>query len=180
MFIAHKFNVTIRQFFKRISINPLVWFTDNFHCVESQQCYRSKTLSKKRLESKIKQYNIGTILNVREADETAHWYQDEVAVAQKYSVALHTVTLNERKTPQQDQIKAILAVFDTCKKPLLVHCRAGADRTGLVSALWVLKKNRGSLQQALNQQKVWFGHFSILYPKLRRFTQDYYRKSPLK
>ncbi len=155
-----------------ISWNPRTWFNDNLHVVEKGKCYRSKTLSPKSLENIIKKHQIKTILNLREEDSRAKWYQDEVRIAQKYSINLKTISLNPNKKPPKGELKEIINLFVNAPKPILLHCQAGADRTGLASALWKLEMNNSSLKEALGQLRMKRGHYSLFRPKMKETIRE--------
>ena len=38
--------------------------------------------------------------------------------------------------PPPESLRALLAAFDAAPYPIIYHCQAGADRTGLVSAIY--------------------------------------------
>ena len=124
---------------------------DNFYELQPSLAYRTKTLEKDVLENYIKTHNIKTILNLREVNSNSLWYKQEEDLAKKHGIALKTVALNPLTLPTIEQLKQILNAFDKMPRPLLIHCEHGADRTGLVSALWVIEKMNGTLEQALRQ-----------------------------
>src|SRR5690349_3384819 len=154
--------------------HPVVSLTDNFHTVENNKLYRSKTLSKEKLEHYIQKHNIRTILNLRAYSETDQWYKDEKEIANKYNIPLISIPLGFDGFPTQEQIKSILHVFETAELPLLVHCKAGADRTGLVSALWVLEKMKGNLEKALNELSRKFAHEKYLHQSMHAFIKAWH------
>ena len=75
-----------RYYLLPASANPVTWFNDNFYVVEEGACYRSKTLSPHALKKYIDDYQIKTILNLRE--ESGIWYKKEKAIADSFGVAL--------------------------------------------------------------------------------------------
>lgn len=146
--------------------NPLTWFGNNFHAVQDTLCYRSKTMSQSDLEQFIKKYHIKTILNLRE--ETGTWFAKEKQVADRMGVELHTITLDSKKLPSQQQLKDILALFNNAPKPILFHCQAGVDRTSLIAAFWKLMMQNAPLEQALEQMTPSYGHFEWSRPLMRK------------
>lgn len=42
----------------------------------------------------------------------------------------------------------LFEIFDRIEKPFLLHCKSGADRAGLVSALWLLDQEGATIAQA--------------------------------
>jgi protein tyrosine phosphatase (PTP) superfamily phosphohydrolase (DUF442 family) len=149
--------------------NPITWFNNNFYTVQEGACYRSKTLAPAVLEKVINEKHIKTILNLRE--DHGYWFELEKAVAQKLGVALKTVTLDGKQLPTQKQLQEIFELFNKSAQPILIHCQAGADRTGLAAAFWKLTQENASLADALAQQVPSKGHFEWRYPFMRKCTQ---------
>jgi hypothetical protein len=67
--------------------------------------------------------------------ESKHWYKREKEIALKYNVELHDVGLSASKLPRLARLMSVIDVLLDAERPLLIHCEAGADRTGLVSAI---------------------------------------------
>jgi protein tyrosine phosphatase (PTP) superfamily phosphohydrolase (DUF442 family) len=149
-----------------------IGIADNFRAVQEGKLYRCRQPSKQEFEKYIKEYGIKTVLNLRGDNPDKQWYKDEVEILKKLNVKLVSVPLTVSKLPTSDQVKVILDTFNE-PGPILTHCRVGADRTGLVSALWMLEKMGSSLDNALKQQTIHFGHFGYIWyrwPSMRKFT----------
>ncbi len=58
--------------------------------------------------------------------------------------------------------------MSNAERPLLIHCRSGADRTGLVSAFYVAGIAGGSELYAEFQLTPYFGHFPFEFMQLLR------------
>ena len=56
------------------------------------------------------------------------------------------------------KLEELLALMSSAERPLLIHCRSGADRTGLVSAFYVAGVAGGSELYAELQLTPLFGH----------------------
>lgn len=52
----------------------------------------------------------------------------------------------------------LLDAFETMERPFLVHCKSGADRTGLVAVLYLMIHEGKSLDDALEQLSFRFLH----------------------
>ncbi|MFA6527459.1 MAG: hypothetical protein WCT20_03485 [Candidatus Babeliales bacterium] len=46
----------------------------------------------------------------------------------------------------------------------MVHCYAGVDRTGEVSALWALDQQKKSNDRARKQLSIWYGYNASRFP----------------
>lgn len=159
-----------RYYLLPASANPVTWFNDNFSAVQEGVCYRSKTVSPEALKKYISDFKIKTILNLREASGV--WFEKEDAVVKAAGIALETITLNGRALPSQDAMIKIFKLFENqAAQPILIHCQAGADRTGLAAAFWKLTQQNASLEDALAQQVPSRGHFEWRFPMMKKFTE---------
>jgi protein tyrosine/serine phosphatase len=98
--------------------------------------YRSAQLSENELQMAIRHHEIRAILNLRGAHPGQSWYDDEIAVSKALGVAHYDYALSAYRVVTDNQITELLGIIRHAPKPLLVHCKSGADRTGLVSALY--------------------------------------------
>jgi protein tyrosine/serine phosphatase len=64
--------------------------------------------------------------------------------------------MSEQQELTDAEVRALLQVMRDAPKPLLIHCRAGADRTGIAAALF-LAGIEGRPEAAAER------HLSILY-----------------
>jgi protein tyrosine/serine phosphatase len=61
-----------------------------------------------------------------------------------------------------EELTAIVNVMRKTPKPVLIHCRSGADRAGLVAALYQYVIARKTAEEASNQLSILYGHFPFL------------------
>jgi hypothetical protein len=74
------------------------------------------------------------------------------------------------RLPSPQAIRRLIEVLDRSEYPLLLHCRRGADRTGLASAVLLLLQTDFSLAQARFQLGLRYGHLALGRPaELDRF-----------
>src|SRR5947209_4291769 len=59
-------------------------------------------------------------------------------------------------------IAGILDIVRGAPKPLLIHCKSGADRTGLVAALYRYAEGGASAAEADRELSLAYGHFPYL------------------
>lgn len=135
--------------------------TGNFHPVTSGEAYRSAQLDKDKLEYYIKKYNLKTILNLRGRSIDEKWYKEEISVSEKYQVMHYDIALSSSNEPTRKDVQELIEIFKSAPRPILIHCRAGADRSGLVSAMWKVIVDGESKSAAGKQLTSWYGHIPI-------------------
>lgn len=136
-------------------------FTDNFRVVSPGRMYRSAQMSDHTLRKTITTYGIKTIINLRGASLEA-WYTIEVKIARELGVNLVDIELDPTRLPPPDKLQMLLRVFSEGPYPILVHCQAGADRTGLASVIYKVVFEHEELSAALNAHLTWRqGHLPI-------------------
>lgn len=146
-------------------------FTNNFHEVEPGVLYRSAALSASRLAKKIRTHNIKTVINLRGAHPHKKWWRKENELLTRLSIRFYNIALDGRKLPPPEAITLLLKTFKTAPQPLLIHCQAGAERTGLAIALWHITQRGMTKKEALRSLSDDFGHFSSLFPLMRFFIK---------
>jgi len=62
------------------------------------------------------------------------------------------------KTPSSHNIEKLLKLFKIAPRPVLIHCRAGADRSGLAAALWKVVIDGAPKSVAGEQLSIRYGH----------------------
>lgn len=157
-------------------------FGDNFGEVDYGVVFRSAQLDSESLEERIKENQIKSVLNLRGEKPQKEWYQEEKKTCERLNVKLYNVKMSARHLPYKDTLENLLNVFETCKYPLLIHCKAGADRTGLASALYLIHINYSKVKRADDELSLWYGHISL--PDLATYAMDQflliYDNSPAK
>lgn len=138
----------------------------NIHAVQAGQLYRSAQLDSSQFVRVIGEDGIKSILNLRGAPQHgAGWYDTEVRVAARLGVAHYDYGISAERPVTAEQIAAILQILRTAPRPILVHCQGGADRSGLVAALYEAVIQGASPDQAAQQLSLRYGHFPYLGSK---------------
>ncbi len=129
----------------------------NFHKVD-ENLYRSAQPTKIQLEKIIKKYNIKTILNLR-GKEHLKDLKYEIEVAKQYNIDLISVSLKSRGFAEKKELLNLINILKSMKKPALIHCKAGSDRTGFVSVLYLHIIKSIPIKKALKELDFFpFGH----------------------
>ncbi len=124
------------------------YFSDNFHVVIPGAVYRSAQLAPDALEGYIRRLGIKSLINLRGAHPKRQWYRDELAVLESTGTRHLDYELQEFILPDRHRLLDLIQRFERLPKPILVHCRRGADRTGLASLLARLSHGGATLEEA--------------------------------
>ncbi len=105
----------------------------------------------------LKARGIAHVLNLRGASKHAHYLLEEEICAEQ-GLSLTSVSLSARRAPQKDQVQRLLQKFRTLPRPFLMHCKSGADRAGLASALYMHVIDGQPIEQARKMLSLRFLH----------------------
>ena len=139
----------------------LLQYEGNFHAVSAGVLYRSAQPSKDEIRSAVVAYGIKSVLNLRGANAGSPWYDDEIAAAGELGLAHFDYPLSARRFVTGQQIAEILDIVRRAPKPLLIHCKSGSDRAGLVAALYRFAEG-ASAAEAGRELSLIYGHFPYL------------------
>ena len=104
-----------------------------------------------------KRRGVRTIVNLRGGfDASFHALEKDACAAMGLTLVNFTVT--SRDAPDRDQILAAKALFETIEYPALIHCKSGADRASLMSALYVHFRGGGDIPTAMRQLDLKYLH----------------------
>jgi len=80
--------------------------------------------------------------------------ETERALAEGLGLKFFSIPLNYWTLPKQRDVKALLEVVDDeSNQPVFVHCFHGADRTGVMVAMYRILRNDWSLQEAYKEMR---------------------------
>lgn len=153
-----------------------VCFGANLHVVVPRQVYRCAQPSGPTLERHIVGLGIRTVVNLRGNCDPFPWYLDEARVTHKHDVALEDICFSAGRLPSVHELRRLIDVLDRAERPLLLHCRRGADRTGLAAAAVLLLEPGVPLDTALAQLAPRYGHVPIGRPAQLDEFFAYYRQ----
>ena len=131
---------------------------DNFHPVTPGEAYRSAQLEAGELGTYIKKYRIASVVNLRGPSPESAWYQAERRACRAHGVRHYDLALSAVRIPDSAAIRALRDIYQQAPRPILIHCRAGSDRTGLAAALWKLWVDRAPASEARRQLSIVYWH----------------------
>jgi protein tyrosine phosphatase (PTP) superfamily phosphohydrolase (DUF442 family) len=130
----------------------------NFHEVEKGVLYRSSWLGAEGLEKAIARHGVKSVLNLCGEQPGDAWYDGETRVARLRGVVFRSLAFSAKNELEAKQLAELVEALRDTPKPLLIHCRAGSDRTGLACAIYVASHG-GSYREACEQLSLYYGHF---------------------
>lgn len=148
----------------------------NFHTVTPHELYRSAQLDKENFSYYIHQKKIKTIINLRGASKGEAWYEDELNVSKHYGVEHYDFPMSAYRALTMPEAEKIVQILTEAKKPILIHCHGGADRSALISALWLYAVKHLSPSAAMEQFKLLYGYFPHLMWKKKEAMRSTFKK----
>lgn len=133
----------------------------NFDAVAPRTLYRSAQLTLEQMSRYVERYNIRTVINLRGENLGQSWYNSEVEASKRLGVAHVDFRMSASQELTPERAKELVALMAKAEKPLLIHCKDGADRTGLASALYLAVIEREAPKTAGEQLSFRHGHLSL-------------------
>ena len=115
-----------------------VFFQRNLHPVLADQVWRSSQPDPDDLAAWQRDLGLASVLCLRGADDDEDWWLDERAAAAALGLDLRAVELDAHDMAGPEALLEVVRHLETAPRPLLLHCMAGVERTGLGSALALL------------------------------------------
>lgn len=122
----------------------------------SEGVYRSNHPNHHRLK-KAKDMGIKVILNLRGNGSSPHQRMERKS-CEELGLTFETFALTARRAPPKEEMIKLIEAFRRVERPFLMHCKSGADRVGLASAMYLMVINGVPLKEARKQLSLKFLH----------------------
>ncbi len=129
--------------------------------------YRSHEPSRALLEFLSERVNLGEILDLQRKPDP-----DEKAFIEARSGTYTHVRMSAARPPTPRKILEMIRVTlraQESRRPFLMHCRAGADRTGMMSAAWRMLFQGVKDRERLKRETSYHFHIPPVYPNVFQF-----------
>jgi len=138
--------------------------------------YRSNHPTEKRFRQ-IADMGVKTILNLRGTHPTPY-FRLETALCQELGMTLISHPMSASIAPSRDILLGLIAIFKDIDHPFVMHCKSGADRTGLASAVYLMVIKGQPVAQARRMLSLRYIHLNnkktgILDHILDRFAANH-------
>ena len=129
----------------------------NWGVVAPGRLYRSNHPLPWQIRLAARHHGIRTVINLR--GNRADCGADALSRAEAARLGLAHIDapFESRGAPHKDRILRLAAIFQDMQEPALIHCKSGADRTGLAAGLWLMLQGR-PVAEALAQLSLRHGH----------------------
>ena len=129
----------------------------NWGVVAPGRLYRSNHPLPWQIRLAARHHGIRTVINLR--GNRADCGADALSRAEAARLGLAHIAapFESRCAPHKDRILRLAAIFQDMDEPALIHCKSGADRTGLAAGLWLMLQGR-PVAEALAQLSLRHGH----------------------
>ena len=88
----------------------------------------------------------------------------------------YDVQISANRVVDTSTLDTILAIMRQATKPLLIHCQAGADRSGLIAGVYLFRIEGQPASTASRQLSLLYGHF--LPPGRALYAQGFWTSNP--
>ncbi|GBD90844.1 tyrosine phosphatase family protein [bacterium BMS3Abin04] len=140
----------------------------NFHIVDSA-LWRSAQPNSESLK-RMKHFGLKTVINLRGDSVTNEWERE---LADSLNLNYYNFPLDSHKEQNSDEINLILKIINQKKnQPVLTHCLGGKDRTGLITALYELKRGNKTLSE-IHKEMLMYGYDEDKFPKIYEFVKKW-------
>ena len=136
--------------------------------------FRSNHPTRERFQAYADQ-GIKTVLNLRGANNLSP-YVIEKEICDDLEITLVNQAFTARKAPEKHRLLEIMDVMDNLPKPFLMHCKSGADRTGLMAAIYLLHVVGAPVAEARKQLSIRFVHLNFTKTGILDYVIDTYAK----
>jgi len=136
----------------------IIRYGGNFHQV-APGVYRSAQLYYYNFPKFYKKYHFKTILNLRGKHTDKKWWIYENNFCKEHNITLINFGISDKQIQSIQKMKQIIKIIKNTKKPVLIHCKAGADRTGLATALYLYSIKDKNYSDMISLK---YGHFPYL------------------
>ena len=133
-------------------------FWNNFHQV-CDEVYRANQPSPAHLKS-YRDKGIKAVLNLRGFAQQSYALFEEDS-CKKLGLELISIPLSSSSAPQPEKLLEIIDIMEKIPKPFVLHCKSGADRAGLVSALYLIVIKKLSVAEAKKQLSFKYLHLDF-------------------
>lgn len=101
---------------------------------------------------------VRTVINLRGGSDGSSQVLEQAA-CRDLGLPLVTFRMSSREAPAAEQVHAARALFESIAYPALLHCKSGADRSGVMSVLYLHFRRGIPIREAMQQLHLRYLHW---------------------
>jgi len=143
----------------------------------SENTYRSNQPFPWQILADKNKRGVKTIINLRGIRNCSSFFLEK-ETCEKHNIKLINFPVTSRAAPKAETILAAKKLFNEIEYPIIMHCKSGADRAGLMSALYLILHKNVSVIEAKKQLS--FKYLHIKHAKtgiLDAFFDNYIKEN---
>lgn len=144
----------------------------NFGVVAPGKVYRSAQPSPRHLRAWTRAYGLKTVINLRRKpgkEDPA----GEVAAAEELGLRYVEIRFSSRRLPSVRDLRRLAEALENSPVPMLIHCRGGADRTGLASVMAAMALGGEPYDRARAHMSLWYLHLDDDPDRIAGLLEEY-------
>ncbi len=158
-------------------VGAFLWYIGvlgmNLREVSPGQCFRSAQLQGDAFKTVIAEKNLKSVVNLRGERKNSAWYSGELELCKTAGLTHVDIDIGLGELPTPQAIQKLVETLESVPRPVLLHCRAGADRSSLGAVFYVHLVEGKPLEQAEAEQMTWrYGYFGM---GDARFINEFFR-----
>lgn len=100
---------------------------------------------------------VRTVVNLRGPRQCGSYWLEQ-RVCDRHGIKLVNFVMRSRAAPTREELRGAKALFESVEYPILMHCKSGADRAGIMSVLYRVLKEGVPIAEAKNELSLRYGH----------------------
>jgi protein tyrosine/serine phosphatase len=99
-----------------------------------------------------KDAGIRTVLNLRGGGHKAGFYALERDACERLGLMMIDFPVSSREAPTRAQVEGARELFETMAYPVVMHCKSGADRAGVMAVLYAHFRQGLPIREAMRRE----------------------------
>lgn len=134
--------------------------------------YRSNQPTHARFR-RYRDMGVRAVINLRGEEDYPHFHLARESV-ESLGMELHIAKLWARNAPKSQRILAVIDTLHRAPRPVLFHCKSGADRAGFVAAVFLMVFEGRSVAEARAMLSLRFMHLKWTKTGVQDYILDVY------